>query len=142
MSLPRQIQPSNGSVVREAQTPLAILQERYRTAKNEYDATRGGESNSFTKEQRKDAKQKYESARKAVNAGLAEDKKLRKGGKSEAAPMPAAIPAPTHGENEHRNEPMHAPEAGNMAGIGTRYQTFPAFRGPETPPFLDGYWRP
>lgn len=123
---------------------LAVLRERYRTAKNEYDATRGGERNSFTKEERAEAKRRFELAEKAVNAGLAAEKKAKKGKGPEAfAPAPAAAPSHAPVRANAGFETRSAPPAENLAGIGTRYQDFPVFQGPETGPFMETYsrWR-
>lgn len=126
---------------------LAELRERYREAKNHYDATRGGERHSFTKEQQAQAKLHYERCLKAVDAGIAADRKARKSGKANAVPataMPAANATASGSSTAAQQSRIAQPDprgSGNVAGFGTRYQDFPVFRGPETGPFLDGRGR-
>lgn len=128
---------------------LAELRERYREAKNHYDATRGGERHSFTKEQQAQAKLQYERCLKAVNAGITADRKARKSGKhgsgSAAATPTSNATASASGSDpaaqQSRPSQPGSREGGNVAGFGTRYQDFPVFRGPETGPFLDGRGR-
>ena len=109
-----------------------------RSPKDAYDATRGGERNSHTPVQRDQAKRHFEICKREVDAGLAAEKNARKGKKPVEVSQPAAQASGSGAAVEHAD--VHAQrDVGqeNRAGVGTRYQAFPVFRGPDTSPFLD-----